>query len=121
MDKREVFWLSAEGCGHKPVQSTDGFGSIRLSCYNGNRVYEWSPFTNAEQRWECVRKLLVGGDVWFYGESCHTRTKRMAHVRFDDSAKELAPIDIDCPAEEFPARALAELRKRREGCSALKT
>lgn len=107
MSDLEVFRLSALACAHEaPIVEGDTVFLAMWGTLSGTR---WNPFTNAEQRWECVRKLLEIGDIWLY----HYETKR-GHVLFDAGITEthFPPVDINCPAEEFPARALAELEAR---------
>ena len=103
MTDLEVFRLSAKACGN----------SIDAKWPDSTRVYifgsfrEWNPFTNDSQRWECVKKLLeTGFNIDF------TPYREMFKQSVFDNGT-IGTINIDCPAEEFPARALAELESRK--------
>jgi len=93
----EVFKLSAEACGQL-VHTHFANEKLWIHYANGS-IEEWNPFLNADQRWECVQKLLEMGYC-----------VRIGFANDDYHQLEGEP-EINCPAEEFPARALAQLHK----------
>ncbi len=103
MTDLEVFKLSANSCKCRIANIYENRIGILVELENG---IAWNPFTNAEQRWECVEKLLEMGPVNFLNA-------QVAEMYPVDPFAAL-PILIKCPASEFPARALAELQKRKE-------
>lgn len=102
MSDLEVFRLSALACGAPNPRIAagkcvfDGFVDM-------DGLATWNPFTNAEQRWECVTKLLQHGKIILLdSEDGGYLPDKMGRL----------PVCVNCPAEEFPARALAELESR---------
>jgi hypothetical protein len=88
----EVFQLSARACGYEveptALQSGHEVWVSGKDIADGTCL-EWNPFTNAEQRWECLEELSkrgFTGNIW----------------------------GTTCPLKEFPARALAELEARND-------
>jgi len=68
----------------------------------------WDPFNNAEHRWACVEWILATGQVVLLnGGGFHHQTWGLS--RYHEPA-----LGLDCPAREFPARAVAEMHLRRE-------
>jgi hypothetical protein len=63
----------------------------------------WNPLLNAEQRWECVEFLLKQGWRIEFGHSGQYLSKPL----------EQPSHTFMCPASEFPARAVAELQRRK--------
>jgi hypothetical protein len=101
MTDLEVCRLSAEALGHKASHWAEPGDRVYL---DGDITREWNPLLNAEQRWECVEFLL--------------RTEEAIHLRTSSGSvhvgdPNVSDVWIDCPASEFPARAVAELQKRK--------
>lgn len=69
------------------------------------RISNWNPLTNAEQRWECVEWLDTSG----YNILLATESS----VAIARTAGPQANIAISCHKNEFPARAVAEIQKRK--------
>ena len=104
----EACRLSAEALGYV----------VHGECWQDNKfqyldigpvtVVPWNPLTDAEQRWECVEWLLARGwyDINFCGDGEH-------HLWSLDKTYG-SIFQFDGPAAEFPARAVAELRRREE-------
>ena len=102
----EVSRLSALACGH----TVDN--DMHYYCPESfDGASHWSPFTNDSQRWECVKKLLeTGYDLSFSANvsyAQHMADGRCWHKENDCIAQ------LACSADEFPARALAELESRK--------
>jgi hypothetical protein len=100
----DVFRLSAEACGYETVGNEYGYLIVLKSIDGGplKRAY-WNPIFSAQDRWDCVMKLLdMGYSIRFHADD---DINSLFH------AEEV--IDHQCPAEEFPARALAELQSRK--------
>ena len=87
MERDEVFRLSA-----KALAKHDALLPL------------WDPFNNAYQRWECVEWILVHGRVLLFDPGGRHESRGMFA---GDSMK------IECQAAEFPARAVAEVQRRR--------
>lgn len=114
MDKLEVCRLSAEALGkeilspeeYPDTRSTVGvLDSETVVVSDQNGIHEWDPLENASQRWECVEWLLAHGyDVGLWPEARHYLWDQNKD-RFGDR------IEIECPASEFPARAVAEISR----------
>lgn len=118
MSEMEVLILSAKACGYTHNIGKNGCVFIYQSYGPTTRKLFWEPFTNAEQRWECVMKLLEMGYCmvlsnaewgksevgWLSMDGCVTRALR-----------------VDSPASEFPARALAVLQKKQSDGAAQET
>ena len=108
MSDIDVFRFSAKSCGHMVSPSTEGDHVWIVNQGAGN--YAWNPFTNDSQRWECVKKLLendgtlVFSDVSIPGE---------IHEWYRGFMETSQVWHSDCPAEEFPARTLADLESRK--------
>ena len=109
MTDLEVFQLSAKAIGYDPDPQQIVFNPQGLWSWNLDKreYFWWNPFTDASQRWECVKKLLEGHESWMYLESLGLHS-----YNFLDS-KDGDEIKIACSADEFPARALAELESRK--------
>ena len=114
MTDLEVFELSAMACGHLPAKLCSGphYVAIKRELPKGDYDWtEWNPFTNDSQRWECVKKLLeTGYDLSFSANvsyAQHMADGRCWHKENDCIAQ------LACSADEFPARALAELESRK--------
>ena len=70
--------------------------------------FPWNPLTNAKQRWECVEWLLKQNkDSWISLDSGNVNTYDWV------AANEDHIVQIECPTAEFPARAVAELQRRK--------
>lgn len=117
MDQLEIFRLSAEAMGWRVEPLEDG----RYRVYDsqeptdipifgiGNWIMnKWNPFTNAEQRWQCVETLLKTHVI----EMEQLRDGAAHYVLNKNGRKSDGCFFLDCPASEFPARALAELHRR---------
>jgi len=100
MTDLEVFQLSAMACGYSPVMC---FGAVWTDAETIPAGRTWEPFTNASQRWECVKKLLEHKFAEI--ELCVNHNHSYTDV--------LVLIELHCSADEFPARALAELEARK--------
>lgn len=107
MTDLEVFRLSAKACGYYEVPHSEMPPVMwGMRCFvrrEADRLVEWNPFTDAEQRWECVRKLLENYGVIIFADF----SKQEYHEWYRMDSKEM--FSLKCPAEEFPARCLAEL------------
>lgn len=108
MTDLEVFRLSAEACKGQAVID-DGACWVPWGL-SGKGAEKWNPFTNAEQRWQCVETLLkthvIGMEQHFWRDGA-------AHCIWNKNGyKSDGDFFLDCPASEFPARALAELHRR---------
>lgn len=106
MDNLDVFRLSAEAFGYSPDPQQVVLNPLGLWAWNLDKreYFWWNPFTNAEQRWQCVEKLLEMGSFGEWGKN---------HGRFLPYGGEW--VNFNCSAYEFPARALAELQRRKNG------
>lgn len=103
MTDLEICRLSAEALG-KPWLNAHW-----PNCADGSH---WDPLTNAEQRWECVEWLIAGGyqlALGYYPTANSRNTENWLHSRSSGGV-----FYLICPASEFPARAVAELQKRKE-------
>ena len=108
MSDLEVFRLSALACGHIEAKLCDGphFVAIKRELPKGEYDWqEWNPFTNDSQRWECVKKLLEIKDSWITLDS--------GELHVFDWVSNVKLIEYAGPADEFPARVLAELESRK--------
>lgn len=115
MTTLEVCRLSAEAVGHKetdpPLANEYGVA------IQGAHLFVWNPLTNAEQRWECVEWLLERGDI------CFEKRDPEPYIYYHEFTYAQKPesegdngwrtIAETCPASEFPARAVAELQRRK--------
>ena len=101
MDDLEVCRLSAEALGKVIETDAAPKDAVWVQGPNGERWVYWNPLTNAEQRWECVERLLERGSI--------VLSRTIGHGVY--SGGQLFP-EITCPAAEFPARAVAEIRRR---------
>ena len=99
----EVCRLSAEAMWKEVSNDIASDDGVFVSNDPSQPEVHWNPLTNAEQRWECVEWLLeLKCFVFLYGLTEH---------KIDSERG--GPIYIDCPASEFPARAVAELQRRK--------
>ena len=103
MTDLDVFRLSAKACDREFTEQ-NGHLWLRVARYENET---WHPFTDDSQRWECVKKLLVGHESWMYLESLGLHSYYFLDVKDENEIK------IACSADEFPARALAELESRK--------
>jgi hypothetical protein len=107
MTDLDVCRLSAEVLGKKVVTLTRGDeAGLPMTRDAIGLLVPWNSLTNAEQRWECVEWLLSNGCALRIG----ARTTH--HLEISDLSQ--SDIWLECPASEFPARAVAELQKRKE-------
>lgn len=101
----EVCRLSAEALGKHPMrEGWKPVGAVgpSMECFLIDDSV-WNPLVNPEQRWACVKWLLERYPV----------TLGMKN-RNNWVGMPIA-VSLDCPAAEFPARAVAELRRRKLG------
>ena len=106
----DVCRLSAEALGHEAkTKNHPELGKIVT--YGGTTNHDWcvwNPLTNAKQRWECVEWLLKQNkDSWISLDSGNVNTYDWV------AANEDHIVQIECPTAEFPARAVAELQRRK--------
>lgn len=106
----EVLRLSAEACGYDVVYSEScepcTFGTalaIRKNCIGP--MVPWNPLEIAEQRWECLKKLLETCTVEF-----DALNGDMGHCIDNQKGVYFA---LGCPVDDAPARALAEIQRRK--------
>jgi hypothetical protein len=119
MTELEVCRLSAEALGKKHTECVGEVNpAIRrhavwidaggLATEGLEAWIEWNPLLNAEQRWECVEWLLKENEIVF---AENYQTNPLAHAL---RARNGRPNTIiHCPDSEFPARAVAELQRRK--------
>lgn len=107
LDKLSVCRLSAEMLEKKFILDTDSNDQnpyVRLEKYSSDLDSgPWNPLENAEQRWECQQYLHQRG-------SRHYSKDALQFVPYDEAAELL----IFAPPNEIDARAVAELRRRKE-------
>lgn len=116
----EIFKAAAEALGLPIVtkhswerywKNADRVWIHKDKCRDGS-VYEFDPFLNADQRWECVRKLLeMGYSVGLGTEMSTAFYEGVDRLKLPYSMRKFNS-ELGCPAEEFPARALAALHRR---------
>ena len=102
MTNLEVFQLSAKALGHELC-----IDESHKCFYRDGTIsswFEWNPFTDDSQRWECVKKLLETGWVVMGNQECN----------YDQMPASFKRMVYHCTPDEFPARALAELESRKE-------
>lgn len=105
------FWpvfINAEALGKEVVGiDTTPKDAVWIQEPNGERWVHWNPLTNADQRWECMEFLLrYDGSLMFDSDGNNDW----------DTWDGMHRIYMKCPAAEFPARLVAEIR-RRDGSS----
>ena len=110
MDELKVCRLSAEALGKAIETDAAPKDAVWIQGPNGERWVHWNPLTNAEQRWECVEFMMRGDS---HRSLIIDSEKYHEWYRWDSRA----PISIKCPAAEFPARAVAEIRVHDRQCA----
>lgn len=104
MTDLEVCRLGAEALGKHAVEynGTNLWVFKKWPDPNDNGGVEmWNPLTDAEQRWECVEWLRKYGQILI--GSAHHHKLSIAGVT----------VSFYCEVKEFPARAVAELQRRK--------
>ena len=97
----EVFRLSAKMCGY--TLDIDPYVPALVVRAPDGGLHRWNPFTNSDQRWECVEELL----------RTHVVEEETAHCVWNRKGFMLdGGVFFDCNDNEFPARALAYLARR---------
>lgn len=107
MDKLEALRLSAKACEHEVRWLP--YLEMFLIIGSGNNENEWNPSENADQRWECVKRLLEMGYIVTFNGNADRKNEC-----WNPASPTEAFVDIECPAEEFPHLALAELERRKD-------
>jgi hypothetical protein len=105
MTDLEVCRLSAEALGKGGIY--DDGGAIWIH-HGTTYSRHWNPLTDAEQRWACVEFLLNTSEVVL---AQNGTTNPFAHAVREKAGPS---IIIRCPASKFPARAVAELQRRKK-------
>jgi len=103
MTDLEVCRLSAEGLGKRIVNHPNDPPSI-VNSKGG--IVPWNPLANAEQRWKCVE--------WLRGQRYGVSIGDIDYHELISTKDTQDNVVLECPAAEFPARAVAELRRREE-------
>ena len=101
MTDLDICRLSAEALGKKLSERWTLYQDKPALCFEDG--LPWNPITIAEQRWECVEWLLRNGDLWLSAPDDHEFCSHENRVI----------VELPFPASEFPARAVAELHKRK--------
>jgi hypothetical protein len=102
----EVYRLSAEALG---VAVRERAGALLCGPFKDSELIAdvWNPLLNAEQRWECVEFLLLNNSTLILSGDGEENEWYQGH------AETLIGIHERGPASEFPARAVAELQRRK--------
>lgn len=105
MEKLDIFLITAIACGHKAVIENERcwieFHGIHGTFGGESGGAVWDPFTFPHQRWECIERMLLTGDVRL-GSSVSSFTG-FNHIPYIETRTDMT--------KEMPARLLAELYK----------